>query len=204
MTNRANSLVAVAAILCGGAGPLLAQASPNAAKIVAELIRPYTELESFRIRAELDFGTTPREPRSVTLEYWESASGFRIDSDVSQALVRDGYAGGQIQTFDGSDSRLLWKALRTLLLKSGELPNGAVGPNPLFLPLAFLDLESPLCVQCRPSFRDVRNALMIGGIGADFHLEVVSPSPASYLLTVPAKQGRGPREVHLEAAEGGL
>lgn len=201
MSFRAVLLVSI--IGFGGASPSFPDSHSSSPSIVRDLLAPYNQLKSIRVVAEYSYLSRGGETGNSTLTYWGSALGYRSDSDVSSNLVKAGFMGGQIRTFDGSESRLLWKPIRTLLLKRGELPDTTLAPNPLFLPLSFLDLENASCEGCRPSFLDVQGVSIGEESLRNLRTEVGTPSARDAVVTVPPTEGHGARVVTLRGDQVG-
>lgn len=185
-----SSVLSLMLVLGGASGR--SRESPPATSLLDQLLAPYRDLNSIYISAHVSY-TFAGQPGESTLAFWANDSGYRIDSDVSEKMVRLGFLGSQLQTFDGSETRRLSKQERMLVIKAGEGADSSLSPNPLFLPLLFLDIESAACPFCRPSYFDVRRfeTPPPGSL-------TVAESRGALIIDVPAKPGRGSRTASLE------
>lgn len=134
--------------------------SASAGSIAESLRAQYAQIHSVHLRANytLTFEGSGGSSKSytATLEYWASGDRFRLASSVDPELAGAGFMGGQVIAFDGSESRVLTNAGQTLIISGGEVADSSVVPNPLFVPLSFLRVQSRACSDCRPSLADVR------------------------------------------------
>ncbi len=128
--------------------------------LVQSLRAQFAQISSVHLRARyvlvFDLGDGNSESAAASLEYWASGDRFRVETIAEPELASAGFIGSQTITFDGSESRILTNDNRTLIIKGGEIPDSSVVPNPLFIPLANLNVESRACADCRLSLADVR------------------------------------------------
>lgn len=157
---------------CALAGLQVATTPENLAQ---SLRAQFSQISTVHLRARyvlvFDLGHGNSKTASATLEYWASGDRFRVESIADPDLAGAGFIGSQTITFDGTESRILTNDNQTLIIKGGEIPDSSVVPNPLFVPLTFLNVESRACADCRPSLADVRR-MSTNRLGASDRLRV--------------------------------
>lgn len=132
------------------------------AALLEAVLAPYRELEGLHYRAHYSFtfkhadGSESQGESSAA--YWATPVGFRSETEVDRRLVRAGLMSGTIITFDGLESRILFRDQMALSLKMGETPDFSMTPNPIFLPIDFVKREKLFCEGCRATLADLRSS----------------------------------------------
>lgn len=205
MSLRAAMALGVTILVSAGPAPARVEEpvpALEASALLEEVLAPYRQLEGLHYRAHYSFtfryadGSESQGESSAA--YWASPVGFRSETEVDRRLVRAGFMGGTIITFDGLESRILFRDQQTLSLKRGESPDFSLTPNPVFLPIDFVKGEKLYCEGCRATLADLRSS----GPATDYipGSATVVPwmnSTESVLVAFPDGDGGGRKEVIL-------
>ncbi len=132
------------------------------AALLEQVLAPYRQLEGLHYRAHYSFtfrhADGSQSHGESSAEYWASPVGFRSETEVDRRLVRAGLLAGTIVTFDGLESRILFRDQASLALKRGEAFDLSVTPNPVFLPIDFVKREKFSCEGCRATLAGLRSS----------------------------------------------
>ena len=175
--------------------------------VLEEVLAPYRQLEGLHYQAHFLFTFWDADGRESfgesSAEYWGSPVGLRSETEVDRRLTRAGFPGGQIVTFDGLESRILFKENGLLALQRGEMPDSALTPNLIFLPIDFLkQLCSEPCF-CRPTLADIRSSSVAATyLPEGSSIRPVQDDPESVEIVLPATEEAARTEISLARREG--
>lgn len=149
---RSSLAVVVGVLAAAAAEGAELQVDPSRAPL-ASLQGQYRQIDDVYLSATYLFtvvGENEDMLRVATgqLKYWASGASYRFESTMDPSLRTVGLMGSQVVVYDGFRTSVFLPESKTLIRDSVEHPRVGGTPNPLYLPLEALSIQSPTCAGC--------------------------------------------------------